>query len=120
MRVIDTVKIILGNNNDILMSYFDIEYKEGENGKPILDKVEVTSDMDELQILLEHLTFMSLDKGYIDELVKSTVKDLPDAPEKFEGLLRMIVNNTYVQVFQTAMKQYKKLNKEEFKDGTIN
>jgi len=120
MKVIDTVKIILANNNDILMSYFDIEYKRDENNQPILDKVEVSSDADELQILIEHLTFMSIDKDHLDKLVKSTVKGLDNPPEKFEEFLQIVVKNTYVELLQTALNKYKKLNKEEIKNGSIN
>jgi len=117
MKVIDLIKIIIGNNNDILMSYFDIEYKFAENGEPILDKVTVTSDGDELQILVEHLQFMAAE-DYIKDLVKGTMKDLEGAPKDFEKLLTTLVEEAYLKVLKTAIKKYRKVNKEELKNGS--
>lgn len=120
MKIIDLIKVIIAHNNDILMSYFDIEYKQDGNKKPILDKVTLSSDPDELQILIEHLSFMANNDGYLDSLISAAVKDLDDAPEHFEEALKMLINEAFVEVLQAALKKYKKMNKEEFKNGSIN
>ena len=121
MKIIDLIKVIIAHNNDILMSYFDIEYKkEDDSFKPILDKVTLSSDPDELQILIEHLSFMANNDGYLDSLIKAAVKDLDDAPEHFEEALKVLIDEAFVEILQAALKKYKKISKEEFKNGSIN